>query len=415
MPTPPTAARVNDAFFQPLDGLVATSPHTYPCPEYSDENWVRLGLQRVLERVESGRGFLQEHGPRFAYQPTRANYFAAQSSPRRLDLARDVNRRLLAAAALPDHLAHLPELQNYQCFALDGHWHQAATHDPRHEGTKMAVGHFYSLDLRGHQLRHLTVGEGLHEHDMSVLQRLKPSGLRHHVPTGTRVLIVYDKAGLDFAYWKRCQRECAVYFISRVKEGMVYDWLDERPVDPQDPRQRGVTADRHILTRDGQPMRIIVYTDPATGQTYEFLTSEMDLPAGVIAELYRRRWDVEKVFDQIKNKLGEKKAWGTSLVAKATQGQLVALTHNLLLLYEARLEREHGVRNAAEDQRRQERHRELKQATRRTGSPLTTLRTGLRRATQRSVKFLRWLRHALRENLTEAAALPRLTQLYASL
>ena len=140
----------------------------------------------------------------------------------------------------------------------------------------------------------------------------------------------------------------------------------------------------------------------------------MDLPAGVIAELYRRRWDVEKVFDEIKNKLGEKKAWGTSLVAKATQGQLVALTHNLLLIYEARLERDHGVSNAAEDQRRQERCREAKQAARQTGSPLTTLRHELRRATQRSVKFLRWLRQALRENLAEEAAVPRLAQLYAT-
>ena len=415
MHTPLDSTCVNDAFFQPLDGLVATSPHTYPCPDYSDEDWLRLGIQRVLERVESGRAFLQEHGLRFAYQPTRANYFAAQNSLRRLELARDVNRRLLATATLPDHLAPFPELKNYQCFALDDHWHQAATHDARHNSVKMAVGHFYSLDLRSHQLRHLAVGEGLHEHDMSVLKRLKPSGLRHDVPKGKRVLIIYDKAGIDFAYWKRCQRECAVYFISRVKEGMVYDWLDDRPVDPQDPRQRGVTADRHIMTRDGHPMRIIAYTDPATGQAYEFLTNEMDLSAGVIAELYRRRWDVEKVFDQIKNKLGEKKAWGTSLEAKATQGQLVALTHNLLLIYEARLEREHGLSNVAEDQRRQERQREVKRATRRAGNQLTTLRTGLRRATQRSVKFLRWLRQALRENLAEADAVPRLTQLYATL
>lgn len=162
-------------------------------------------------------------------------------------------------------------------------------------------------------------------------------------------------------------------------------------------------------------MRIIASTDPATGQAYEFLTNEMDLPAGVIAELYRRRWDVEKVFDEIKNKLGEKKAWGTSLTAKATQGQLVALTHNLLLIYEARLEREHGVSNDAEDQRRQERLRELKAVARQVERPLTTLRTTLRRATQRSVKFIRWLRQALRENIAEADAVPRLTQLYASL
>ena len=120
------------------------------------------------------------------------------------------------------------------------------------------------------------------------------------------------------------------------------------------------------------------------------------------------------MFDEIKNKLGEKKAWGTGLVAKATQGHLVALTHNLLLIYGARLEREHGLENAAEDRRRQERHREMENQARRTGRPPTTLRTGLRRATQCSVKFLRWLRHALRDNLAEAAALPRLAHLYAS-
>ena len=138
---PLASTGVNDAFLQPLDGLVATSPHTYPCPEYSDEDWVRLGVQRALEKAESGRAFLQEHGPRFDYQPTRSNYFVAQNSPRRLDLVRAVNRRLLSAAALPDHLAPRPELKNYECFALDGHWHQAATHDARHEGVKIGRAH----------------------------------------------------------------------------------------------------------------------------------------------------------------------------------------------------------------------------------------------------------------------------------
>lgn len=415
MPTLIDSLRVNDAFFQPLTGLVATSPHVYQCPEFSDADWLRLGIQRVLERVESGRAFLQEHGPRFDYQPTRANYFVALQSERRRDLARDVNLRLLAAAEWPDRLAHIPELQNYQCFALDGHWHQAATHDPRHDGVKMAVGHFYSLDLRGHQLRHLAVGEGLHEHDLSVLKRLKPSGLRQAVPKGKRVLIVYDKAGIDCAFWKRCRQECAVYFVSRVKEGMVYDWIESRVLDRRDARNRGVSEDRVIVTREGHRMRIIHYTDPASGQTYEFLTNELDLPAGVIAELYHRRWDVEKVFDELKNKLGEKKAWGTRLVAKATQGQLVALTHNLLLIYETRLEREHGVSNTAEDQRREERSALLVKAARKARRPTSSLLTSARRATQRSVKFVRWLRHALRENLAEASAVTRLAQLYASL
>ena len=405
---------VTDAFYQPLTGLVAASPHYRSTLEFTDEQWLRLGLARVLEAGPSGRAFLQEHGPRFDDPPSRSNYFYALASARRRDLARDVNRALLAQTQLPDRLDHIPELAKYECFALDGHWHQAATHDARHEGVKMAVGHFYSLDLRGHQLRHLAVGEGLHEHDMSVLQRLKPAGLRQAVPKGKRVLIVYDKAGIDFGFWKRCRHECAVYFISRVKEGMVYDWLESRLVDRRDKRNHGVTEDRLVMTREGHKLRIIFYTEPASGKTYEFLTNEMDLPPGVIAELYRRRWDVEKVFDEIKNKLGEKKAWATSLVAKAAQGQMVAITHNLLLLYEDHLEREHGVSNEAEDQRRQQRSADVVKTARKAGREISSLLLSARRATQRSVKFVRWLRHALRENLAENLAVTRLASLYAT-
>lgn len=113
---------MNDAFFQPLDGLVATSPHTYPCSEFSDHDWLLLGI----ERVESGRVFLQGHNPRFDCQPTRANYFVSLQSEHRRDLARDVNQRLIAAADLPDRLAAIPELARHECFALDGYWPQAA-------------------------------------------------------------------------------------------------------------------------------------------------------------------------------------------------------------------------------------------------------------------------------------------------
>lgn len=411
----PNPFTVDQAFFEPLTGLVATSPHTRPCPEFSDEQWLRLCLSRVLEPVESGRAFLQEHGPRFADTPGRTNYFYSLASPRRRDLAQGVNLALLAKTTWLDRLAAIPELANYQCFALDGHWHKAATHDARHEGIKMAVGHFYSLNLRGHQLRPLAAGEGLHEHDMSALKRLKPLGLRQGVPKGPRVLIIYDKACIDFAFWKRCRQECAVYFVSRAKENMVYDWMDSRVINRRDARNRGVTEDRTVMTSEGHRMRIIFYTDPESGKLYEFLTNEMDLPAGVIAELYRRRWEAEKVFDEIKNKLGEKKAWATSLVAKEVQAQMVAITHNLMVLYEERLEKDHGVSNTAENKRREKRTMKMNKIATKAGRPPGALLLRVRRATQRSVKFVRWLRHALRENLAEAAATPRLADLYATL
>ena len=408
------ALDVNSAFFQPLDGLVAASPFTRSCPEFSDDQWLRLGIERALEPVVSGRAFLQEHGPRFEHTPGRSNYFFSLQSQRRVDLAREINLAVIAAARVPERLDHIPELARWECFALDGHWHKAAAHDPRHEGTKLAVGHFYSLNLRGHQCRHLAVGEGLHEHDMSVLKRLKPSGLRQEVRRGRRVLVIYDKAGIDLSYWNRCRQECAVYFLSRVKEDMVYDWIKNCEIDRTDRRNRGVSEDRLIVTRAGHKMRIIVYTEPESGKRCEFLTNVLDLPPGVLAELYRRRWEVEKLFDEVKNKLGEKKAWGTSLVAKAAQGQLVALTHNLLLLYEHRLEREHGVGNVAEDRRREKRSKAMEAEARQAGREVSSLLLCARGATQRSVKFIRWLRHALKEKLTEALAVLRLAQLYAT-
>lgn len=408
---------VNEAFFQPLNGLAARSSHARACPEVSDEQYVLLGVQRVLEASASGRAFLHEHGPRQAQPPTLANYFASLHSVRRCAVLHEVNQVVLATAKaqLPDRLADIPELARYEVFAADGHWHKAAAHDPRYDGVKMAVGHFYSLNLRTHALRHLATGEGWHEHDMSALKRIKPRGLRQDVPTGRRVLLIYDKASIDFAYWKRCRQECAVYFLSRAKENQVLEWGESMAWNRKDPRNCGVKEDRRVLTRDGQQLRLICFVDRLTDQTHEFLTNEMDLPPGVLAELYRRRWDVEKVFDELKNKLGQKKAWGSGLVAKETQAQFAVLTHNLLLLYEGALEKRHGVENQAEDKRRSQRTTQTVHAATQKRIRLPSLLLPARRATQRSVKFIRWLRQCLRDQLAEAPAVLRLKLLYATL
>jgi Transposase DDE domain len=135
----------------------------------------------------------------------------------------------------------------------------------------------------------------------------------------------------------------------------------------------------------------------------------------VLAELYRRRWEIEKVFDELKNKLSAQKAWATGLVAKESQGQLVAITHNLMQLYQGRLEQEHGVEDTAEEQRRKKRIEELQRVAANLGRAVSSLLLDVRKATQRSVKFVRWLRHAVREQLTETTAVPRLSLLLASL
>ena len=96
------------------------------------------------------------------------------------------------------------------------------------------------------------------------------------------------------------------------------------------------------------------------------------------------------MFDQLKNQLGQKQAGGSSLVAKQTQAEFLILTHNLLLIYEQWLAKQHGVENQAEDRRRQQRTAQLIATAAKLGTPRATLVTQARRATQRSGKFVRW-------------------------
>ena len=60
----------------------------------------------------------------------------------------------------------------------------------------------------------------------------------------------------------------------------------------------------------------------------------------------------EKVFDELKNKLDETKAWAKTPMAKTNQAQLLCLTHNMMTLFENRLEQTEGIRNEAELQRK---------------------------------------------------------------
>lgn len=417
MPTDAASITVTEAFFQPIEGLAETSQHTRPCPELSDALWVHAGILRVLEEVASGRGFIQRHGPRLDTVPKVSNYFSSLHSQRRAEVLGDVVEgvyRGIEASAV-DRLAHLPELAKYACFAVDMHWHKAAVHDERYDGKKASVGHTFSLNLHHHGVRHLAAAEGEHEHDMSVMQRLKPKGLRQGVPKGKRVLIVYDRAGVDYAFWKRCRQEVATYFLSRTKSNMVFELEREQAWDRSDTRNRGVQHDQWVTTPEGYRLRLIEYEDPETGNRFQFLTNEPDLPPGVLAELYRRRWELEKVFDDIKNKLGEKKAWASSQEARTIQGRFVALTQNLLHLYERRLERDHGIQNVAEDRRREERQGLAAAMARAAGRVVSLVLLRARKATQRSVKFIRWLQGELLGRLAEVVAVTRLRQLYATL
>lgn len=205
--------------------------------------------------------------------------------------------------------------------------------------------------------------------------------------TGRKVLNVWDRAGIDFRQWFEWKHQSGIYFPSREKDNMNLEVLGNNPFDAADPVNGGVLADQTVGTTVGVAVRRITYQDPETGIIHHYLTNyPASVPPGVVALLYKIRWDVEKVFDEFKNKLMETKAWASSAIAKTVQARMLCLTHNLTTLMEQTIGKCCGLRNEVEFKRRENRQAEK-------SSPLSSARLAVQRLTQRTVRFIRWLRN----------------------
>lgn len=404
---------LQSVFFAPMLSALVGARNARLCESYDDEKFLRLGVTRVLSDLRTGRGFLQQVAALLPESPKRSNFFEALKSERRLALVGEVTSRV--AASVPDCGAFPPELADYQVFAGDGHWHAASSHDAPIDDRLWATGHLYALDLRTRALHHLDMAQGKKEHDMSVLKRLGAQALRMGTSKGRKSLWIWDRAGLDYDLWRQWKHSSGIYFISRTKENRAFSQQTLRPFELNDPINQGVLSDQNVLTESKVQLRIVQYINPLDGKTYEFITSIFDLPPGLIAWLYHRRWDIEKVFDQFKNKLFESKAWGTTATAKRMQAKLLCLSHNLLELFERKLNIDHGIRNEAELSRQQSRldHNLAFLAKRRLS--LSSLYKRFIQPLQRSLKFLRWLRAHWASTAPLSQILPHLRALYAQL
>jgi hypothetical protein len=79
-------------------------------------------------------------------------------------------------------------------------------------------------------------------------------------------------------------------------------------------------------------LRRIPYRDPATGQRYVFLTNHFKLAAKTIANIYKKRWQIEIFFRFIKQNLKIKAFIGNSENAVLTQFYAALIVY-LLLCY----------------------------------------------------------------------------------
>lgn len=403
---------------QPLVSAAAVAHHHRSCPSLPDAEWLTCCVNRALHQEPSGRAFLQRLSDRDDREMASSTYFDANATARRLRLLKEVsdsvgdNWDTQAHAAGLDPFANVSCLSSYAIFAGDGHYLEAATHDKPIDGTRYAVGHFFGLDLRTHRMFSMAVAESggtrKREHDMRALKRMDADILRRGTPQGRKVIWVWDRAGIDALQWQKWKQQHGIYFISRAKDNMTLEKASELEFDADDPINHGVTSFT-LVTVNSQILRCVHYRDPATGKRFVFLTSLTTIPPGVIAVIYKSRWDIEKTFDETKRKLGEKKSWGSSDISKQIQAEAIALTYTLMLMLEHRIRVDHNL--TAEDDARRRAHRlqaAIKKSKRRGCTLSPIIQACWLRATQRGLRFIRWLRSMLDRRASLSLAVAKL-------
>lgn len=182
----------------------------------------------------------------------------------------------------------------------------------------------------------------------------------------------------------------------RLNSPLTKNCTPEPPWDENDLVNNGVLNDQWVFSSSTPtPIRRVTYQDPISGKTYKFLTNEMNLSPGLIAFIYRSRWNIEKVFDETKNKLGEAKAWGKSKASKEQQACFITMAYNLLILLEQRIEKCSGIIDFKTMIKRDNRKMKEIDFIVESDKAINPLLLSIDFATQRSLQFIRWLRSQL--------------------
>lgn len=412
---------VKDRFWRPLLSVFDRSRCIRQCFQYEDTAHLKSGIARVLHHRDSGRGWIQNLSLYFPGMSLGVgNFFDALKSKRRLAFVAEMDEALADethARVLDDGndpFAEHRELEKFHIYATDGHSLGASVHELPIHGKKRAVTHIFSQNLRTHCLHHLDLcnaaGNQKKEHEIKKLKSLQCSTLRMRAGKGIKVIHVYDPAIVDYLFWHKCKQN-GIYFITLEKANSALIKSGDMDYDREDPRNGGVLANEMVGSSGAQAIRRVIYRDAQSGKTYTFLTSEMTLPPGIIAFLYKCRWDIEKVFDQNKNKLGEGKAWAKSATAKKQQARFICMAHNLMLLLSLKLEKEAGIKDEKSRTHTQKRKQHAREKAKQNHLTINSMVEKLDRPTQRCLQFIRWLRISLINNLSYSQAISDLRPL----
>ena len=152
------------------------------------------------------------------------------------------------------------------------------------------------------------------------------------IPFQPGTIVVMDKGYVHYGWWKQLTQQ-GVYFVTRLKQDLQWEVVENRPVPQNSPILKDQTIEiRPYRQNYTLRLRVVTKWDAEKQEPIQFLTNHLEFGATTIARIYKERWQIEIFFKSLKQLLRVKTFVGTSANALKTQ-IWTALIAMLILKY----------------------------------------------------------------------------------
>lgn len=161
-------------------------------------------------------------------------------------------------------------------------------------------------------------------------------------------IITFDKGYVDYAQYETFTQN-SIWYVTRLKENAVYKARKE--YDIPDDADTGVLKDEEIFLYYGNNKqqihraRRIAYWDNNNERLFEFISNNFEISAEKIALIYKKRWQIELLFKQLKQNFPLKYFLGDNENAIETQIWTAMLANLLITLVRSRVQRRWAFSN----------------------------------------------------------------------
>ncbi len=155
-------------------------------------------------------------------------------------------------------------------------------------------------------------------------------------------IITFDKGYVDYERYEAFTKK-SIWYVTRLKDNALYK--AEQEFDIPDTADSGVLKDEEIALNYGDKKekehraRRIAYWDSENGRVFEFITNNFELSAEKVAMIYKKRWQIELLFKQLKQNFPLKYFLGDNENAIEIQIWSAMLANLLITLIKSRIKR----------------------------------------------------------------------------